>query len=322
MAREGLRVLVTGGAGYVGTAVCEALSSEGHCPVVLDVTPPKKSGTAYVRADVRDSLSVFKALESNRIDSLVHCAALVSVSESFLRPHDYASCNAGGTIALMDAVRRYGAIESMVLASSAAVYGTAHPGVISEEEAACPISPYGESKLEAERIMSQTAEDMDAGCCILRLFNVAGSWGAASDRPESGHLVPVVADSISSRRGLNICGADWATSDGTCIRDYVHVRDVGRAFVLAATAVGGRIGAVNIGSGKGTSVLEVIDAAEALEGYRPVIHNCDRRNGDPPCLVASINKAERELGWTPQHSSIGEILDSVFAYSRSLFRCL
>lgn len=312
MARGGLRVLVTGGAGYVGTAVCEALSSEGHHPVVLDVAPPKKPGTAYVKADIRDSSSVFEALQSNGIDSVIHCAALVSVPESFLRPRDYTLCNAGGTVSVMDAVRRYGAVESVVLASSAAVYGFGHGGMISEEEPPHPISPYGESKLEAERFMSQAADDIGLGCSILRLFNVAGSWGASFDRPESGHLVPAVADSMRSGRGIKICGMDWGTPDGSCVRDYVHVCDVARAFVLAAAVRDRVIGAMNIGSGNGTSVLEVIDAAESLTGHRIHPHCCDRRVGDPSCLVASVGKADRELGWKPVHSSIEEILRSAF----------
>lgn len=264
-------------------------------------------------------------MEDREIDSVVHCAALVSASESFDRPFEYASVNVGGTLSVLDAALR-AEVRSFVFASSAAVYGGGRMTAVSESATVAPISPYGESKAVSDRHVMQIAEEHGMGACALRLFNVAGSWKGSADDPGSGHVLPSLADSIRTGRPFPINGSDWPTRDGSCIRDYVHVRDVARAFALAAeaTASGASPGAVNIGSGIGISVLELAEAAERISGRHIDISVSERRRGDPARIVASVSKAERVLGWRPTHSALDEIMRSVLqepSLSRRSSRC-
>ena len=313
-------MLVTGGAGYVGTAVCSALEDRGHEPVVLDIASP-----GQVRVDVRDGPAVHRAVREFGIESVIHCAALVSSPASFDEPFDYASVNVGGTLSVLDAAIGSG-LRSFVFASSAAVYGGGRMTAVSEGASVDPISPYGDSKAVSERHVVQTAEEAGMGACVLRLFNVAGTWNGAYDGPENGHVLPALADAVRYGRPFMMNGSDWPTRDGSCIRDYVHVRDVARAFVLAVeeTARGSSLGPVNIGSGIGTSVLELVDAAERISGRRIEVSVGERRRGDPARIVASVSKAERVLGWRPEHSVLEEIMRSVLlapSLSRRSIRC-
>ena len=315
-----MKLCVTGGAGYVGSVVAAFDEKLGHDVVVLDnlttghraAVPP---GCRLVEGDIRDESALARALDGG-IDAVLHFAALSVVADSMRRPLDYFDNNVSGTTRLVRAMEARH-IRRLVFSSTAAVYGT--PAALPiEEDAACrPENPYGWTKLTVEWMLAAARAQWGLAYVALRYFNAAGATAACGEdhRPES-HLIPIVLEAALGRRAaVTVFGDDYATRDGTCVRDYVHVADLALAHVLALDAMErGFSGALNLGSEHGFSVREVIDAARRLTGRNPVQERGARRAGDPPSLVASSRRAREILQWSPEQSSLDDILASALLW--------
>jgi UDP-glucose 4-epimerase len=326
-----MRVLVTGGAGYVGSVSVEALLAAGHDVVVLDdlstghraaVTP----GARLVVGSYGDPSALREAIGPDPVDAVLHCGARSLVGESIADPARYYRANVAGGVTLLEALRAAG-IRRFVFSSTAAVYGIPARVPIPEDAVLAPINPYGETKRTLEGALRWYAGAYGLRSISLRYFNVAGASGLNGERhdPET-HLVPNVLGAIERGEPLTVFGADYATPDGTCIRDYIHVEDLATAHLLALEATdpadartgppgGGAIAVtLNLGNGDGFSVRRVLAAAEAVTG-RPVPHVIGpRREGDPPALVADAARAREVLGWVPAHPDLEEIVASAWAW--------
>jgi UDP-glucose 4-epimerase len=321
-----MRVLVTGGAGYVGAVSVDALVAAGHEVVVLDdlSTGHRAAVPGVVRLEVGsfgNEAAVGALLESTGIEAILHCAARSLVAESVREPSRYYRSNVAGGIALLEAARQAG-VGRLVFSSTAAVYGIPDSTPIEEDAPLRPINPYGETKRTFEAAMAAYGTAYGLRSVSLRYFNVAGATerlGEVHD-PET-HLIPnVLRAADGSGDPLTLFGADYPTPDGTCIRDYLHVADLADAHLraLEATAAGDDRTAealvCNLGSGGGFSVREVLRAAESVVG-RPIPHTVGpRRAGDPPILVASAARAESVLGWRAEHSSLEEMIGSAWEW--------
>ncbi|QFT84615.1 UDP-glucose 4-epimerase [Halomonas sp. THAF12] len=304
------RVLVVGGAGYIGSHMVKRLTRSGYAVTVLDNLSrghrDAVMGAELVVGDLGDRALLDRLLSSTAFDAVMHFAALIEVGESVRDPSAFYHNNVVQTLALMDAMARHG-IPRFVFSSTAAVYGMPGEGDLDETLPCDPINPYGNTKYLVERALEdyRRAYGMQAIC--LRYFNAAGADpdGVLGERhePES-HLIPLVLQAASGRRErIDVFGDDYPTADGTCVRDFVHVEDLCRAHELALERLlaGGESDVFNLGCGVGYSVLELIRTAREVTGREIEIAICPRRPGDPDRLVASIAKAERALGWTPTH---------------------
>ena len=294
-----MRFLVTGGAGYVGSVVTELLLERGHEVVVLDdlstghraaVAP----GARFVHGDLRQPESLAGALGGG-IEAVLHFAARSLVGESRRDPIGYYADNLGGATALLRGMLAAG-VRRMVFSSSAAVYGEPEAQPIPETATPRPIHAYGGSKRAIEMLLEDAARAFDLRAASLRYFNAAGATPRCGEdhRPET-HLIPAILHGVRVRRAVTVHGGDYPTPDGTCIRDYVHVRDLAEAHVLALES--DFHGALNLGSGRGHSVLEVVSAVRRVTGEEVPVTVGPRRPGDPPRLVADVARAESELGW-------------------------
>jgi UDP-glucose 4-epimerase len=318
-----MRVLVTGGAGYVGSVSVERLVAAGHDAVVLDslVTGHAAAvvdGARLVRGTLRDSDALERLLRDERIEAVLHCAARSVVGQSVSEPALYFGENVAGGIGLLDAMRAAG-VERLVFSSTAAVYGVPSVVPIPEDAPLSPVNPYGETKRAFEGAMRWYGEAYGMRTVALRYFNVAGASVRNGEQhdPET-HLVPNVLAAAMGRRTLTVFGTDYATRDGTCIRDYIHVEDLADAHLaaldLTADATLAGLTACNLGSGAGFTVREVIRAAESVVG-RPIPHQFGpRRPGDPPSLVASNDRARGLLGWRPRRGSLEEMIGSAWRW--------
>ncbi|MHC4983927.1 MAG: UDP-glucose 4-epimerase GalE [Planctomycetota bacterium] len=311
-----MNVLLTGGAGYIGSHLVRALKSAGHAPVVYDslVTGHAEAvgGAELIVADVADGESLRKAIRDRSIDLVVHLAASIEAAESVERPEKYFRDNTVASLALLEAMRDCGA-RRMVFSSTAAVYGLPERLPIEETDPLEPINPYGASKLCAEFMLRSYAAACGMGFVSLRYFNVAGADPAGDigeDHDPETHLVPLVLRAALGKRDkVQIYGDDYDTPDGTCIRDYIHVCDLADAHVLAMAAVqDGRAKVYNLGNGQGFSVKEVIETSRRVTGCALAAEVAARRPGDPPRLVASSKKAMAELGWRPKRQSLDQIV--------------
>jgi UDP-glucose 4-epimerase len=322
------RVLITGGAGYVGSVSAAAFLEAGHDVVVLDDLSTGHGGAVpegatLCRGTYTDRDTLARLLETERIDAILHCAARSLVGESIRDPAKYFGENVAGGIGLLDAVRAAG-IERLVFSSTAAVYGVPEATPIPEDAPLRPINPYGESKRAFESALAWYGRAYGLRSVSLRYFNVAGATvthGEVHD-PET-HLVPNVLRAIDGGPPLTVFGDDYPTPDGTCIRDYIHVADLAEAHLLAlgATTAGdprtAEPLALNLGNGGGFSVREVLAAAEAATG-RSVPHVIGpRRTGDPPVLVARATRAAEILGWRPARPGLDEMLESAWAWRQT-----
>jgi len=321
-----MRILVTGGAGYVGSVSVEHLVGEGHEVVVLDTYATAKPGANLVGATVvrgtyTDRAAVAGLLRDRRIEAVLHCGARSLVGESVREPALYFGENVAGGIALLEAMRDAD-VNRLVISSTAAVYGVPDSSPIPEDAPLRPINPYGESKRSLEAAADWFARAYGLRAVSLRYFNVAGASATNGElhQPET-HLIPNVLRAISGGEPLTVFGTDYSTPDGTAIRDYVDVVDLAEAHRLALEATapgdertGGSLLACNLGSGVGFSVREVLAAAEGVLG-RPIPQAIGpRRAGDPPSLVADIARAREVLGWAPNRSSLEEIIGSAWAW--------
>jgi UDP-arabinose 4-epimerase len=306
-------VLVTGGAGYIGSHACKALHRAGLLPIVYDDLSRGRSEAvkwgALECGDVRDRQRLKEVMLHHRPAAILHFAGLAYVGESIVAPDSYYSANALGTLTLLQAMRESG-VDRLVFSSSCAVYGRPERLPLREDDPANPINPYGLSKLMAERMIEDCARAYGFKVAVLRYFNAAGADPQAetgeAHEPET-HLIPIVLEAAAGRRPhVVINGHDYDTHDGTCVRDFVHVSDLAAAHVLALKRLlqGGGSETFNLGNGKGHSVREVIDMAEhGTDRVIPVVV-APRRGGDPAVLIADAAHALRELGWRPERSSL------------------
>jgi UDP-glucose 4-epimerase len=318
-----LRILVVGGAGYIGSTSVEGFLDAGHDVIVYDdlstghasaVTPPAR----LVRGSVQDRTRLEALLRDERIDAVLHCAAKSLVGESMIDPALYYRHNVTGGVAMLEAMRTAG-VTRLVYSSTAAVYGEPRRVPIAEADRTEPINPYGATKLAFEGAMRWFAASHDFRAISLRYFNVAGATDRnGEDHMPETHLIPVVLRVAAGEAShVQIFGQDYPTPDGTCIRDFVHVRDLGAAHLLALEATGEgdpSLEVYNLGSAAGFSVREVVEAARKVTGRSIPARVLKRRSGDPPVLVASSRRARRELGWQPRHSQLDEMLADAWAW--------
>jgi UDP-arabinose 4-epimerase len=311
------RILVTGGAGYVGSHACKVLASRGLRPIVFDNLSRGYRALVkwgdFVAGDVRNRAEVRAALERHRIEAVMHFAALAYVGESVASPLEYYDVNVGGTHSVLGAMREAG-VETIVLSSSCATYGTPDRMPITEATAQRPINPYGRSKLMAETLLADCAAAYGFRVASLRYFNAAGADpdGELCERhdPET-HLIPLAILAATGRSGpLTIFGNDYPTPDGTCVRDFVHVSDLAEGHVLALAKLdaGARSLALNLGSGHGHSVRQVVDEVARATGREVPAGIGPRREGDPPVLVADVSRAKRILGFAAPRSDLATIV--------------
>ena len=306
------KILVTGGAGYIGSVITERLLDRGDEPVVLDSfyqghrasLPP---GVQVVQADLAETLAVGQLFSRLSIEAVVHMAAISLVGDSVRDPVRYYRENVANLLPLLEIMSRAGC-RRMVLSSTAAVYGEPAESPISEDCPTVPVNPYGWTKLMCERILTDAANAPVARSqtalrfVSLRYFNVAGATGRSGEmhHPET-HLIPRVLEvALGQRPHLELYGDDYPTPDGTCIRDYIHVEDLAEAHLLALDRTRTASGIYNLGNSRGYSVREVVDCAERVTQRKISVQKYPRRTGDPPQLVASHRKAAEELGWRPR----------------------
>ena len=299
-----MRLLVTGGAGYIGSVVASQLLAAGHEVVVLDNldtghADAVPSGASFVQAGIAEAEPVL----ADGIDAVLHFAAKSLVAESVAAPERYWHNNVGGSLALLDAMRATG-VQRIVFSSTAATYGEPSVSPITEDTPAVPINPYGQSKLAVDHMLSGEAHAHGLAAVSLRYFNVGGALGSFGERhsPET-HLIPnVLAVAAGTRESVGIFGTDYPTRDGTAVRDYLHVEDLGRAHLLALDAAeAGQHLVCNLGTGTGFTVREVVEACRRATGHPIPAAEQPRRPGDPPELVASNARAAQVLGWQVEH---------------------
>src|SRR5690242_18486202 len=314
-----MKVLITGGAGYVGSVITEELVSVGHEPVVYDAllnghiaaVPP---GVPVVRGDVRDTALLARTMRDERIEAVIHMAALIEAGFSVKIPEQFFATNVGGAASVCEAMCAVG-VRRLVFSSTGAIYGNTNEAPFDEETPAHPENPYAESKLMAERMLATIAPTRDLVCTSLRYFNAAGATerNGEAHNPET-HLIPLVLQAAEQGAPFSIFGTDYPTPDGTTVRDYVHVADLAQAHLLSLTREQPGLRIYNVGTGAGYSVRQVVDAARTVSGNEFPIREEPRRPGDQIVSVARVERIRAELGWQPSHSDIHDILASAWAW--------
>jgi UDP-glucose 4-epimerase len=316
-----MRVLVTGGAGYNGSVVGEALLSDGHTVVVYDnlAKGHRQSVPAsvpFIESDLLDRERLVEAFREHEIEAVIHMAADSLVGESVQQPDKYYRSNVVAGLSLLDAMRD-GGVKRLVFSSTAAVYGEPEKQPIEETDPTNPTNPYGETKLAFERALRWYESAYGIRYASLRYFNAAGATERCGEwhDPET-HLIPLVLQAASGQREhVEIYGEDYPTRDGTCVRDYIHVIDLARAHVLALQILDERSAIYNLGcGGAGYSVRKVINVAKEITAREIPIKSGPRRPGDPAVLIASSEKIKRELGWSPQFQDLRKIVDSAWQW--------
>ncbi|MGF1445649.1 MAG: UDP-glucose 4-epimerase GalE [Pikeienuella sp.] len=320
------RVLVTGGAGYVGAHACRALAAAGHVPITFDnLSTGWRQAVRFgplVEGDLLDPTSLDAAFSAQAPDAVMHFAAFSNVGESVAAPERYWRNNFAGSLTLLEAMQRHG-VDRLVFSSTCAVYGAARGAVLTETDPRAPINPYGRSKLAVEHMIGDFGAAHGLRSVIFRYFNAAGAEPASGigehHVPET-HLIPLVLDAVSGRRAnITVFGTDYDTPDGTCIRDYIHVSDLAEAHLLGLEHLlaGGESLALNLGSGTGHSVRAVIEtAAEVTGGPVPAVDG-PRRPGDPPRLVSGSAQAAAALGWRCTRSDLWRMIADAWAWHQT-----
>jgi UDP-glucose 4-epimerase len=331
-----VKVLVTGGAGYIGGTVAGLLAQNGHNPVIFDnlshgrrdLLPP---GVEFIEGELADRTvlqTIFAAAnQSNRpFEAVLHFAALIEAGESMVHPELFFRNNTASTLALLEAMLSSGP-RRIVFSSTAAVYGEPESVPIREDAQLKPTNAYGESKLLVEHMLAWFNRIHGFRYASLRYFNVAGApegpggvTRGEAHTPET-HLIPLILDVAAGRRThIRVLGNDYNTPDGTCVRDYIHVSDLADAHLLALKALDSRDRLIyNLGNGKGFSVQQVIESARRVTGHPIPVEVCPRRAGDPAVLVASSEKAIQELGWQLRYSELDQILRTAWAWHKKLY---
>jgi UDP-glucose 4-epimerase len=319
-----MKILVTGGAGYIGSHMVKLLVDRGDEVTVLDDLSTGHAdavrGANLVRGDIGDLALTSTLLKENRAEAVVHFAAASLVAESVADPLKYYTRNVAGTVALLRAMRE-ASVEQFVFSSTAAVYGNPQRIPIDEDHPKEPTNPYGSSKLAIERMLAECSSAYGLRAVSLRYFNAAGADAAAGlgerHEPET-HLIPLVLRAAARGTGVSVFGDDYPTRDGTCVRDYIHVADLCDAHLLALEWLGreGQFDCFNLGNGDGATVLEVIQAARRVTRKEILINEAPRRPGDPPALVADATKAQRVLGWRPKRADIDTIVRDAWDFAQ------
>jgi UDP-glucose 4-epimerase len=318
-----VRVIVTGGAGYIGSVATQAIASRGdHVAVIDNLAQGHRAAVSnqmlVVDLDITDAGGVLGVFRAHRPDAVLHFAALTIAPESVRDPAPYWRVNVGGTLNVLDAMRATN-VPIIVMSSTAAVYGTPERSPVAEDAPLAPINPYGASKLAAERAVASYAAAYEFAFAALRYFNVAGAAGDLGEdhRPET-HLIPSALDAAAGRREpLSVFGDDFPTPDGTAIRDYVHVEDLVDAHLLALDQMRDTktsLGAINLGTRDGASVREVLKAVGQITGAAVPEIVAPRRPGDPAELIADATRARDLLGWHPIRSTLDEMIDSAWSW--------
>jgi len=322
-----MNVLVTGGAGYIGGCVATILREQGHEVFILDnLCHARESdvpaGCRFTHGDVSDRSVVLPLLKEIRPDGVLHFAALIEAGESMKLPALYFQNNTAATLTFLECLVEAG-VEKIVFSSTAAVYGEPEHVPITEDAPLRPTNPYGESKLMVERMLRWFHQVHGLRYASLRYFNVAGALAHRGEahEPES-HLIPLILDvALGRREAISVYGTDYATTDGTCIRDYIHIRDLATAHLIALQALSSNDRLIyNLGNGNGFSVRQVIDAARSVTGQPIRVQEQARRAGDPAILVASSERIARELGWSPAVTSIEAVIESAWRWHRQRYR--
>ncbi len=316
------KILVTGGAGYIGSHTAHLLLGRGHDVQVLDNlsrgyrhnVPPERLHVI----DVADTPRVAELLRQFQFDAVIHFAAYIAVGESTQKPEMYFTNNVGGSLSLLTAMTETG-VNKLVFSSTAAVYGTPDRIPITEDMPMGPVSPYGESKVMVEKILGWMDRFRGIRSVALRYFNACGAEpdsGLGEEHDPETHLIPLLFRAIESGKPVSIFGTDYETPDGTCIRDYIHVSDLAQAHILALDYLmaGGASDAFNAGTGSGLTVMEVVRAVEKVTGRKVPYVVGPRREGDAPALVANSDKLKRTLGWAPKRSGIEDIVRDAWAF--------
>ncbi len=318
-----MKLLVTGGAGYVGSVVASQLVEAGHETVVLDNLSKGHeaavpAGARLVRGDLLDEGFV-RAMLAEEFDGVLHFAALSLVGESVEEPERYYRNNVCGTLNLLEAMGGAG-VPRLVFSSTAAVYGEPEEVPIPETATTAPTNPYGASKLAVDGMIGAVARVRGLAATSLRYFNVAGAAGRCGEdhHPET-HLIPLVLQAAAGTQdSVRLFGTDYPTRDGTAVRDYIHVEDLGRAHLMALEAAApGEHRIYNLGNGAGFSVLEVVEAARRVTGRRIEAVEAPRRAGDPPALVASSDRIRKELGWKPEKPELEAMISDAWTWMQA-----
>ncbi|MBN1908135.1 MAG: UDP-glucose 4-epimerase GalE [Pirellulales bacterium] len=319
-----MSVLVAGGAGYIGSHAVRQLIAAGHAPVVVDSLfrghrQAVPDGVPFYQHDLTETDALAKLMRQHAIECVIHFAALTYVGESVQQPLLYYANNTAGSISLLRAMQAAG-IKRLVFSSTAATYGEPDETPITETCRQRPTNPYGWSKWMVERVLQdQAAADPEFAAVALRYFNVAGCAADGSlgeDHTPETHLIPsILLAALGREKKLTIFGDDYPTPDGTCVRDYIHVDDLCAAHLVAMEALEpGRLEAYNLGIGRGYSVREVFDAAEAVVGRKIPVDAGPRRPGDPAVLYADSTKIQRALGWSPRYTDIESIIATAWSW--------
>jgi UDP-glucose 4-epimerase len=322
-----MNLLVTGGAGYIGGTVATMLMRAGHRVTVIDNLCHSRReavpvGAEFVEADIEDRPHVESLLRELRPEGVLHFAALIEAGESMQKPEIYFRNNTASTLALLEAMHATG-VQRLVFSSTAAVYGEPKSTPIEETAELAPTNAYGESKLLVEHMLRWFHRIHGLRYASLRYFNVAGALPGRGEahEPET-HLIPLILDvALGRRASISIYGDDYPTPDGTCIRDYIHVVDLADAHILALSALEQNERLIlNLGNGNGFSVKEVVEAARRVTGHPIPVELKPRRPGDPARLVASSERAKRELGWQPRFPQLDQILASAWEWHQQRYR--
>ena len=318
------RILVTGGAGYIGSVCAAQLVGDGHEVVVVDDLSRGHraaipTGAEHAEVDILDAPALASAVADARPDAVMHFAALALVGESVEHPERYWRTNVGGTLNLLDAMRGAG-VEQLVFSSTCACYGAPDSVPIAEDTPTRPANPYGASKLAVDQMIGEHCVAHGLAAISLRYFNVAGASGEqGEDHEPETHLIPnVLRAALGTLEHVDVFGTDYETPDGTAIRDYIHVEDLARAHLLALEAArSGEHRILNLGNGNGFSVREVIDAGRQVTGLEIPARDAARRPGDPPVLVAASQRIRDELGWEPRKPGLEAMIADAWAWAQA-----
>jgi UDP-glucose-4-epimerase GalE len=320
-----MRILVTGGAGYIGSFTVRKLLERGHTVVVYDNLCQGHRAAVpaecLVVGDLKDIDHLDQTLIVNRIEAVVHFAAFAAVGESVVKPHLYYQNNLMNSLQLLERLRKH-SIQRFLFSSTCAVYGNPIRLPLDEEHPKNPVSPYANTKLAFEYAMADYATACGIGCTALRYFNAAGASADGQfgeDHTPETHLIPLVLQAaLGQRSHIDIYGTDYDTPDGTCLRDYIHVEDLAEAHALALEKITpGQFTAYNLGTGTGNSVRDVITTCEMVSGKTIAVKEVARRPGDAAGLYASPEKIKRELGWQPKYPTLKSIVQTAWEWHRT-----
>jgi UDP-glucose 4-epimerase len=319
------KILVTGGAGYIGSHTVRQLLREGHDVTVVDNLSKghrhNVPGDRLYEVDLADTDSLTRLIRKKKCEAVIHFAALIAVGESMREPARYFINNVGGSLSLLDAMVQTG-VKHVVFSSTAAVYGDPDSSPIHEEFPIHAVNPYGESKVMVETMLGWFDRIHHFTSVCLRYFNASGAdpaGGLGEEHEPETHLIPLILRAVRTEEPITVFGDDYATPDGTCVRDYIHVMDLAQAHILAVNYLigGGASDQFNVGTGTGHTVLETIRAVEEVTGRKVPYIVGPRRPGDPPALVASSDKLRERLGWMPKYADLRVIVEHAWKFAES-----